>query len=141
GGSRPGTPRRLPMIYSECANGWLESARLTQQHEGEEKMRPYRKFRLIVRCAAAPLVVCALLLLAEPGLAQDPEPNDDLATAVPIRLPAFLDGCIDPATDFDFYVFSVPDGASLSVVSRELFQLDLFDGRQRLVASGTDFLE
>lgn len=109
-------------------------------------MRPYRKFRLIARYAVAPLVVFALLVLTDPGLAQDPEPNDDFATAVPIPPGVYLvDGCIAPTIDLDFYVFSVQGGYSLSVsttsASRELFQLDLFDERQQLVASGAGFLE
>ncbi|HEY3135127.1 MAG TPA: PKD domain-containing protein [Blastocatellia bacterium] len=81
----------------------------------------------------------------ELGLPEDPEPNDDFATAVSLRVPAGPQGCIDSATDLDFYVFSIPDGASLTIsatsASRELFQLDLFDRRHQLVASSPGLLD
>jgi dienelactone hydrolase len=58
-------------------NGWLEGARLTQPHEGEEKMGPYRKFRLTTHSHTNPrriLLVMLLLaaLVADVGHAQAP---------------------------------------------------------------------
>lgn len=43
-GQAPREGSLLPI--PSARNNWLERVRLTRQHEGEEKTRPYRKFRL-----------------------------------------------------------------------------------------------
>lgn len=87
---------------------------------------------------AAGLALLALVFLPAAALAQDAEPNDDFTTAVPLRMPADFEGCLDPAGDVDVYIFAVPEGADVSAEtpSDNSWRLDLFDARQNLLVSG-----
>lgn len=97
-----------------------------------------------LQASVMPLMLLTVALVPGAANGQDIEPNDDFATAVALLLPANLDGCIDPATDLDFFTFSIPEGTALSAnatsPSGQPFRLDLFDARQTLVASATGAL-
>ncbi len=76
------------------------------------------------------------------------EPNDDFASATPITLPFGGVPYVNPATDVDFFVFSVPEGAHFvasatvlaSCTAGTAFALALFDSHLVVVASGgTDY--
>ena len=76
----------------------------------------------------------------------DSEPNDDFAHAVHIKTPLVqANGCLDPATDVDFYTFTLSDSTPIFIGAKSKsgaqFNVSLFNGKHESVATGTDVVD
>lgn len=76
----------------------------------------------------------------------DSEPNDDFAHAVHIKTPLTeASGCIDPASDVDFYTLTLNDSTPIFIgakgKSSARFSVTLFNSKREPVSSGTDMVD
>ena len=91
-------------------------------------------------------LAAALVPMALAAAALDLEPNDDFATAMPLKLPvASGTGCIDSPSDLDFYSLVLGEAGPLVVdlkpAGGEDILVALYDADQGLLSTGRNRID